>query len=315
MPVSPGIDRPLVVLLRGHGREPAESAAAAAHRRAVYGDAILRLAADDALAAAPGRQGPPQASPAPDAALGPAGGLPTAQDISAAPGAQDLPVPASRSGDHAAESGVVLGRDVYSADARAFSIWSRSWDWASRKVLSWRLSNTLESSFCVEALDEALERYGPPEIFNTDQGSQFTSLAFTDVLKDAGIHISMDGKGRWMDNVFIERLWRSLKYEQVYSLRQRDAPALAVMRELAGQYPRYGDRKIRVFLARRGHPMSAQRAYRLWHQAGLQVPRRRPAPAGSLPPRATAGPDRDESRVGLRLRLRYVRGWPGRGSV
>ena len=77
-------------------------------------------------------------------------------------------------------------------------------------------THTLESSFCVEALDEALDRYGPPEIFNTDQGSQFTSLAFTDVLKDAGIHIAMDGKGRWMDNVFIERLWRSLKYEQVY---------------------------------------------------------------------------------------------------
>ena len=89
-------------------------------------------------------------------------------------------------------------------------------DWASRKVLAWRLSNTLESSFCVEALAEALERDGPPEIFNTDQGSQFTSLAFTDGLTDAGIHISMDGKGRWMDNVFIERLWRSLKYEQVY---------------------------------------------------------------------------------------------------
>ena len=89
-------------------------------------------------------------------------------------------------------------------------------DWASRKVLAWRLSNTLESRFCVEALAEALDRDGPPEIFNTDQGSQFTSLAFTDGLKDAGIHISMDGKGRWMDNVFIERLWRSLKYEQVY---------------------------------------------------------------------------------------------------
>ena len=89
-------------------------------------------------------------------------------------------------------------------------------DWASRKVLAWRLSNTLESSFCVEALNAALDRYGPPEIFNTDQGSQFTSLAFTDVLQDAGIQISMDGKGRWMDNVFIERLWRSLKYEQVY---------------------------------------------------------------------------------------------------
>ena len=89
-------------------------------------------------------------------------------------------------------------------------------DWASRKVLSWRLSNTLEASFCVEALEEALERYGAPEIFNTDQGSQFTSLEFTQALKAAGIKISMDGKGRWMDNVFIERLWRSLKYEQVY---------------------------------------------------------------------------------------------------
>ncbi len=89
-------------------------------------------------------------------------------------------------------------------------------DWASRKVLSWRLSNTLEASFCVEALEEALGRYGPPEIFNTDQGSQFTSLDFTAVLKTAGVRISMDGKGRWTDNIFIERLWRSLKYECVY---------------------------------------------------------------------------------------------------
>jgi putative transposase len=89
-------------------------------------------------------------------------------------------------------------------------------DWASRKVLSWRLSNTLDPTFCVEALEEALERYGPPEIFNTDQGSQFTSVDFTTVLKEAGVRISMDGKGRWMDNVFIERLWRSMKYEQVY---------------------------------------------------------------------------------------------------
>ena len=89
-------------------------------------------------------------------------------------------------------------------------------DWSSRKVLSWRLSNTLDASFCVEALEEALENYGAPEIFNTDQGSQFTSLEFTSVLKNAGVKISMDGKGRWMDNVFIERLWRSLKYECVY---------------------------------------------------------------------------------------------------
>ena len=89
-------------------------------------------------------------------------------------------------------------------------------DWASRKVLSWRLSNTLEASFCVEALEEALGRFGTPEIFNTDQGSQFTSLEFTAVLKEAGVTISMDGRGRWTDNIFIERLWRSLKYECVY---------------------------------------------------------------------------------------------------
>ena len=89
-------------------------------------------------------------------------------------------------------------------------------DWASRKVLSWRLSNTMDADFCVAALEKTLHRYGTPEIFNTDQGSQFTSDAFTTVLKDAGIRISMDGKGRWMDNVMIERLWRSLKYECIY---------------------------------------------------------------------------------------------------
>lgn len=89
-------------------------------------------------------------------------------------------------------------------------------DWASRAVLSWRLSNTMDVSFCVEALEDALARYGTPEIFNTDQGSQFTSAAFTGRLAQAGIKISMDGRGRWMDNVFIERLWRSLKHEDVY---------------------------------------------------------------------------------------------------
>lgn len=89
-------------------------------------------------------------------------------------------------------------------------------DWASRSVLAWRLSNTMDSSFCVEALQEAIACYGCPEIFNTDQGSQFTSYEFIQVLRDAGIRISMDGKGRWTDNIFIERLWRSVKYECVY---------------------------------------------------------------------------------------------------
>ena len=99
---------------------------------------------------------------------------------------------------------------------RGFLYFVAIMDWASRKVLAWRLSNTMEVEFCIEALEEALSKHGKPEIFNTDQGSQFTSPEFTNVLKTAGVKISMDGKGRWMDNVFIERLWRSLKYECVY---------------------------------------------------------------------------------------------------
>ena len=89
-------------------------------------------------------------------------------------------------------------------------------DWATRKVLSWKLSSSMEADFCIEALQEAMATYGKPAIFNTDQGSQFTCPGFVDVLLDAKIQVSMDGKGRWMDNVFIERLWRSLKYECVY---------------------------------------------------------------------------------------------------
>ena len=89
-------------------------------------------------------------------------------------------------------------------------------DWYSRKVLSWRLSNSLDSSFCVNALEEAMHRYGKPEIFNSDQGSQYTGDAFTSVLLNKDIRISMDGKGAWRDNVFVERLWRSVKYEEVY---------------------------------------------------------------------------------------------------
>ena len=95
-------------------------------------------------------------------------------------------------------------------------------DWASRRALAWRLSNTLDTCFCLEALAEALEGYGMPEIFNTDQGSQFTSVAFTGMLEASGIRCSMDGRGRCLDNVFIERLWRSLKYEAVYLRELKD---------------------------------------------------------------------------------------------
>ena len=105
---------------------------------------------------------------------------------------------------------------TYVPMARGFVYLTAVLDWFSRRVLSWRVSITLEAAFCVEALEEALARHGKPDIFNTDQGSQFTSHDFTDVLLKAGIAISMDGKGSWRDNVFIERLWRSIKYEEVY---------------------------------------------------------------------------------------------------
>ena len=100
--------------------------------------------------------------------------------------------------------------------ARGFCYLVAIMDWASRKVLSWRVSNTLDISFCMEALEEALMKYGKPDIFNTDQGSQFTSDAFTDILVHNNIRISMDGRNRWRDNIFIERLWKTVKYEEVY---------------------------------------------------------------------------------------------------
>jgi len=111
---------------------------------------------------------------------------------------------------------------TYIPMARGFVYLVAIMDWYSRRVLAWRVSNTLDTSFCVEALNEAIETYGAPEIFNTDQGSQFTSEDFTGVLKQHDIRISMDGKGRWVDNVFVERLWRSVKYEEVY-LRAYDS--------------------------------------------------------------------------------------------
>jgi putative transposase len=105
---------------------------------------------------------------------------------------------------------------TYIPMARGFMYLIAIMDWATRRVLSWRLSNTLDTRFCVEALKEALFKYGAPEIFNTDQGCQFTSEAFTSVLKTWNIRISMDGKGRFRDNIFVERLWRTLKYERIY---------------------------------------------------------------------------------------------------
>ena len=122
---------------------------------------------------------------------------------------------------------------TYITMARGFVYLAAVVDWFSRRVLSWRLSIIMDTAFCLEAVEEALARYGRPAIFNTDQGSQFTSAAFTGLLLANGIAISMDGRGAWRDNVFVERLWRSVKYEEVY-LRAYDGVAEA--RALIGRY-------------------------------------------------------------------------------
>jgi putative transposase len=122
---------------------------------------------------------------------------------------------------------------TYIPMARGFVYLAAVVDWFSRRVLAWRLSITLEVEFCLEAAEEALSCYGKPEIFNTDQGSQFTSADFTDLLLQNGVAISMDGRGAWRDNVFVERLWRSVKYEEVY-LRAYDSVADA--RASLGRY-------------------------------------------------------------------------------
>ncbi len=122
---------------------------------------------------------------------------------------------------------------TYIRMARGFVYLAAVLDWFSRRVLSWRVSITMEAAFCVETLEEALANHGKPEIFNTDQGSQFTGSAFTGVLANSGIAISMDGKGAWRDNVFVERLWRSVKYEEVY-LRAYDSVSEA--RASIGRY-------------------------------------------------------------------------------
>ena len=122
-------------------------------------------------------------------------------------------------------------------------------DWYSRRVLAWRVSNTFDSDCCVEALEDALIHYGPPAIFNTDQGAQFTSQAFTTGLKAHAVAISMDGKGRWVDNVFVERLWRSVKYEDVY-LHAYETPA-SLRAGLTGSFQFYNGRRRHSSLGRR----------------------------------------------------------------
>jgi len=130
---------------------------------------------------------------------------------------------------------------TYLPMARGFCYLVAIMDWASRRVMAWRLSNTLDASFCTEALEEAISKYGTPEIFNSDQGSQFTSEAFTDILNTHGIHISMDSRGCWVDNVFVERLWRSVKYEEVYL--KAYGSLTEARRELAVYFEFYNQRR------------------------------------------------------------------------
>ena len=129
---------------------------------------------------------------------------------------------------------------TYLPMARGFLYLVAVMDWHSRYVVSWRLSNTLEAGFCVEALSEAMDR-GRPEVFNTDQGSQFTSQEFTQVLQDHGVKISMDGKGRYADNIFVERLWRTVKYEEVYL--KAYANSSEARRELGAYFRFYNDQR------------------------------------------------------------------------
>jgi putative transposase len=147
-------------------------------------------------------------------------------------------------------------------------------DWVSRAVLAWRLSNTLGADFCVDALEEALAQYGKPEIFNTDQGSQFTSDDFTGTLKDHGITISMDGKGRCMDNVFVERLWRSLKYEEVY------LHAYATVAEAKAGIGAW----LSFYNDERQHQSLGYRTPRQIYQEGLWICGRSALPTGSASP-------------------------------
>ena len=148
--------------------------------------------------------------------------------------------------------------------ARGFLYLVAVMDWHSRYVVSWRLSNTLEASFCVEALSEAMDR-GRPEALNTDQGSQFTSQEFTQVLQDHGVKISMDGKGRYADNIFVERLWRTVKYEEVYL--KAYANSSEARRELGAYFRFYNDQR----------PHQA-----LGYQPGRSAPRRAGPPEGRI---------------------------------
>jgi len=210
--------------------------------------AVLRKPADTRRTGGSRPHRQPQAGPAPDASDGLEGAVSPAANQPAREGHKIYPyLLRDLCIDRANQ---VWATDIcYIPMAKGFMYLVAIMDWHSRRVLSWRVSNTLDTDFCIEALEEALRRFGAPEIFNTDQGSQFTSEAFTDVLKEHRIAISMDGKGRWVDNVFVERLWRSVKYEDVY-LRAYETPT-ELRAGLARYFEFYNTRRRHSALDRR----------------------------------------------------------------
>src|SRR5271165_4202194 len=254
-----------------------------ADRPAVSGAAVLRLAPDGGVVgdAGPCRQS--QTGPTPDAAAGTGGDLSTPEHEQTGSGPQDLPVPPRWDRDRAGHQ--VWCSDVtYIPMARGFLYLVVIMDWVSRAVLAWRLSNTLGADFCVDALEEALARYGRPEIFNTDQGSQFTSDDFTGTLKRHGVMISMDGKGRCMDNIFVERLWRSLKYEEVY-LNAYESVAEAKA-GIGAWLSFYNDE--------RQHQSLGYRTPRQIYQEGLWICGRSASPTGCASPASRASSEGGE---------------------
>ncbi len=211
----PAVGRTFLALLRADGGERRDARTDAADRRALPEVPVLRRPSDGTSPAPRGRAYGGRRAGRLMSLMG-------LQAIYRAPRTSD-PHPEHRVYPYLLR-GLAIERanHVWCADItyipvqRGFLYLVAIMDWASRYVLAWRLSNTLDASFCTDALEEVLARHGAPEIFNTDQGSQFTSFAFTGRLQAAGIRISMDGRGRCMDNIFIERLWRSLKYEAIY---------------------------------------------------------------------------------------------------
>ena len=237
--MRPAGSSPFQPVLSTQGSLRREPGLDAGHGPAVPGYTLLRVEADEGLAGAGGQVREPEAGAAADAHHGAAGHLPESPHHR--PALEHRVYPYLLEKIRVTRPNQAWAADItYLPMARGFLYLVAIMDWHSRYVVAWRLSNTLEADFCVDALKEALGQ-GQPEVFNTDQGSQFTSLEFTQVLQEHGVKISMDGKGRYNDNIFVERLWRTVKYEEVYL--KAYANASEARRELGAYLRFYNDQR------------------------------------------------------------------------